>query len=168
MRYWWVNEGKTHEEALSSNYIWSQKRKGDGTTYQFFENMRSVVPGDVFFMYWDSEIGAVGQLLRIAMTRQSRRGLDQMAARKSGRFPALEYTRVQFARNLIRERKALGLTQQALAELAGVRQETLSRLESRKHTISGKTVTKLEKALAAEQKRQRRLHSSRKLAEGYR
>lgn len=72
---------------------------------------------------------------------------------KSGRFPALEYTRVQFARNLIRERKALRLTQQALADLAGVRQETLSRLESGKHTISGKTVTKLEKALAAEQKR---------------
>lgn len=75
---------------------------------------------------------------------------------KSGRFPALEYTRVQFARNLIRERKALGLSQQALADLAGVRQETLSRLETGKHTISGKTVAKLEKALAAEQKRQAR------------
>lgn len=75
---------------------------------------------------------------------------------KSGRFPALEYTRVQFARNLIRERKALRLTQQALADLAGVRQETLSRLESGKHTISGKTVTKLEKALAAAQKSQAR------------
>lgn len=71
----------------------------------------------------------------------------------SGRFPALEYTRVQFARNLIRERKALGLSQQALANLAGVRQETLSRLESGKHTISGKTAAKLEKALATELKR---------------
>lgn len=75
---------------------------------------------------------------------------------KSGRFPALQYTRVQFARNLISERKALGLSQQALAERAGVRQETLSRLESGKHTISGKTVAKLERALAAEQKRQER------------
>lgn len=74
----------------------------------------------------------------------------------SGRFPAMEYTRVQFARNLIRERKALGLSQQALANLAGVRQETLSRLESGKHTISSKTATKLEKALAAEQKRRAR------------
>lgn len=74
----------------------------------------------------------------------------------SGRFPALEYTRVQFARNLIRERKALGLSQQALAKLAGIRQETLSRLEGGKHSISGKTATKLEKALAAEQKRRAR------------
>ena len=75
---------------------------------------------------------------------------------KSGRFPALEYTRVQFARNLIRERKALGLSQRALAELAGVRQESVSRLESGKESLSGRTVTKLEKALAAEQKRQAR------------
>lgn|SRR5487761_64867 len=75
---------------------------------------------------------------------------------KSGRFPALEYTRVQFARNLIRERKALGLSQQRLADLAGVRQEALSRLESGKHTISGKTVAKLEKALVAKRKRQSR------------
>lgn len=74
----------------------------------------------------------------------------------SGRFPALEHTRVQFARNLIRERKTLGLSQQALANLAGMRQETLSRLESGKHTISGKTATKLQKALAAEQKRRAR------------
>jgi ribosome-binding protein aMBF1 (putative translation factor) len=71
----------------------------------------------------------------------------------SGRFPAPEYTRVQFARNLIRERKALGLSQQALA---GVREETLSRLESGKHTISGKTAAKLEKALATEQQRRAR------------
>ena len=75
---------------------------------------------------------------------------------KSGRFPALEYTRVQFARNLIRERKALGLSQRALAELAGVRQESVSRLESGKESLSGRTVTKLEKALAAEQKRRAR------------
>jgi ribosome-binding protein aMBF1 (putative translation factor) len=76
----------------------------------------------------------------------------------SGRFPALEYTRVQFARNLIGQRKALGLSQQQLADLAGVRPETVSRLESGRHTISGKTAQKLEHALAAEQKRRARRH----------
>ena len=49
----------------------------------------------------------------------------------NGRFPAIEYTRVSLARSLIRERTALGLTQQQLAKLAGVREETLSRLGSR-------------------------------------
>jgi len=72
---------------------------------------------------------------------------------KSGRFPALKYARVQFARNLIRERRALGLSQQRLADSADVRQATLSRLESGQHAISGKAAAKLERALAAEQKR---------------
>lgn len=75
---------------------------------------------------------------------------------RNGRFPALEYTRVQFARSLICQRKGLGLSQQRLAELAGVRQATLARLESGKQSISGKTVEKLERVLAAEEKRQSR------------
>ena len=46
-----------------------------------------------------------------------------------------------------RERTALGLTQQQLAKLAGVREETLSRLESGKHSPTVRTVEKIEKAL---------------------
>src|SRR5437879_5585675 len=52
---------------------------------------------------------------------------------KDGNFPAQEFSRVAIARTLIRDRKAVGLTQQRLAELAHVRQETISRLESGKH-----------------------------------
>jgi len=67
---------------------------------------------------------------------------------KHGRFPALEYTRVALARDMIRDRKAAGLTQQQLADLAGVRQETISRVESGKHKPNVKTIDRLEKALA--------------------
>jgi len=74
------------------------------------------------------------------------------AADATGRFPALAYTRIQLARNLIRERKALGLSQERLAKLAGVRQETLSRLETGKHTASAGTIDKLERAFAAKRK----------------
>ena len=70
-----------------------------------------------------------------------------------GRFPAVEYTRIFLARNLIRDRKAAGLSQEGLAELAGVRQETISRLETGKHTASPRTIEKLDKAIAAESKR---------------
>ncbi len=66
---------------------------------------------------------------------------------KHGRFPALEYTRVALARDLIRDRKAAGLTQRQLADLAGVRQETISRVESGRYKANIKTVNKLEKAL---------------------
>lgn len=71
----------------------------------------------------------------------------------NGRFPAIEYTRVSLARNLIRDRKSVGLSQQRLAELAGIRQETISRLESGKHTATPSTIAKIDRAIAAARKR---------------
>ena len=72
---------------------------------------------------------------------------------KQGRFPAIEFARASLARNLIRDRKSVGLTQQRLADLAGVRQETIARLETGRHTASVATVEKLDKAIDAERKR---------------
>jgi len=66
---------------------------------------------------------------------------------KNGRFPALEYTRIALARDIIRDRKAARLTQTKLAELAGIRQETLSRIESGKQKAAVKTVEKIERIL---------------------
>ena len=66
---------------------------------------------------------------------------------KRGRVPAVEYPRISIAREIIRERKALGLTQQALANLAGLRPETQSRIETGKHTASVPTIDKLDRAL---------------------
>ncbi len=69
------------------------------------------------------------------------------AADAKGNRPALEFARVSIARDIIRERTALGLTQQELAKLAGVRQETISRLESGKHSPTIRTVDKIDRAL---------------------
>ncbi len=65
----------------------------------------------------------------------------------NGRFPALAYIQVSIARDIVRERTALGLTQQQLAKLAGIRDETLCRMESGKHSPTVRTVEKIEKAL---------------------
>jgi predicted transcriptional regulator len=64
-----------------------------------------------------------------------------------GTYPALEYARLSLARSLIRDRKAAGLSQQKLANLAGVRQETISRLETGKHSASVPTIEKIDRAL---------------------
>ena len=64
-----------------------------------------------------------------------------------GNRPALEYIRATIARDIVRERKALGLTQQQLSKLSGVRAETLSRIESAKHSPTVRTVEKIERAL---------------------
>lgn len=66
---------------------------------------------------------------------------------KQGRFPALEYARISLARDIIRDRRAAGLTQQELAELAGTRQETISRIESGTYTASHKLIDRIDRAL---------------------
>jgi DNA-binding XRE family transcriptional regulator len=76
-------------------------------------------------------------------------------ADKNGRFPALEYARISLARDLIRNRKSIGLTQQRLAALAGIRQETLSRIENGKHTASPQTIEKIMRVIDARKRRNR-------------
>jgi hypothetical protein len=45
-----------------------------------------------------------------------------------GNYPAVESARIVLARQIIRRRRATGLTQNELSKLAGVRVETLNRL----------------------------------------
>lgn len=77
---------------------------------------------------------------------------------RSGNVPAVEFSRAAIARDIIRERRALGLSQQELADLAGVRQETLSRIETGKHTATVPTIDKIDRAFkrAAKAKQRRR------------
>lgn len=76
-----------------------------------------------------------------------------------GNRPAVEFARVSIARKIIEQRRALGLSQQELARLAGVRQETISRLESGKHSPTIRTVDKIDAALKRVE--QRRLKKAR-------
>jgi DNA-binding XRE family transcriptional regulator len=64
-----------------------------------------------------------------------------------GNYPAVETMLAMLARKLIRRRRAVGLSQVALARLAGVRPETLNRLEQGKHSASIATIDKLDHAL---------------------
>ena len=69
------------------------------------------------------------------------------AADEHGHYPAIETARVIIARQVIRGRKAVGWTQAELAARAGVRQETISRIETGKHSPGLKTMAKIERAL---------------------
>jgi DNA-binding XRE family transcriptional regulator len=66
---------------------------------------------------------------------------------RNGNYPAVEYARISLARDIIRDRRAAGLTQKQLADLVGARQETISRIESGRHTASVKLVDKIDAAL---------------------
>jgi ribosome-binding protein aMBF1 (putative translation factor) len=64
-----------------------------------------------------------------------------------GNYPAVEYARASLARKIIRDRVAAGLSQRELATRAGVRVETLCRIETGKHTPSVPTIDKLDRVL---------------------
>jgi ribosome-binding protein aMBF1 (putative translation factor) len=71
-----------------------------------------------------------------------------------GNYPAVQYARASLARKIIRDRVAAGLSQRDLALRAGVRVETLCRIETGKHTPSVPTIDKLDRALKQTTKRQ--------------
>jgi len=64
-----------------------------------------------------------------------------------GNYPAAEALQVSIAGSILRGRRAAGLTQVELARLAGIRPETLNRIEKGKHTPSVATLDKIERAL---------------------
>ncbi len=68
-------------------------------------------------------------------------------ADERGHYPAIETARVIIARQVIRGRKAAGWTQAELAARAGVRQETISRIETGKHSPGLRTMAKIDRAL---------------------
>ena len=65
-----------------------------------------------------------------------------------GNYPAAEALQVSIARSILCGRRAAGLTQAELARRAGIRAETLNRIEKGKHAPSVATVEKIERALA--------------------
>ena len=64
-----------------------------------------------------------------------------------GNYPAVEYARASLARSIIQDRIEAGLSQRELAERAGIRPETLCRIETGRHTASVPTIEKIDRAL---------------------
>lgn len=88
------------------------------------------------------------QLRSRRKTARSQREVAPVPPRnRSGRRPAAAYILASIAREIVADRKAAGFTQQELAKRARIRQETLSRIESGKHTPTLKTLKKIDRAL---------------------
>ena len=72
-----------------------------------------------------------------------------------GNYPALQALAVLQARDILRARRKLGLTQVELARRAGIRPETLNRIEQGRNKPSVPTIAKIDRALKKLQNRQR-------------
>lgn len=60
MRYWWVNQNKTFHHEIRGGYLWSPKRKKDGSRNHFYDTMRVVAPGDLVLSFQKTYIRAMG------------------------------------------------------------------------------------------------------------
>src|SRR5712691_1277602 len=60
-----------------------------------------------------------------------------------GNYPAVEYSRASLARKIIRDRRRLGLTQADLARRAGIRPESLNRIEQGRVSPTVRTIEKI-------------------------
>jgi DNA-binding XRE family transcriptional regulator len=66
----------------------------------------------------------------------------------AGNTDAVAFARATIARNIITRRRARGMSQTELAKAAGVRVETLNRLENAKHTADVSTLAKIDAVLS--------------------
>jgi hypothetical protein len=60
MRFWWVNQNQTYRHEVAGGYLWSPKRRADGTRNPYYEFMREVSPGDLIFSFAQTRIRAYG------------------------------------------------------------------------------------------------------------
>jgi ribosome-binding protein aMBF1 (putative translation factor) len=64
-----------------------------------------------------------------------------------GNYPALEAMAVSLARDILRARRRLGMSQSELARRAGIRREALHRIEQGKNKPNEKMIEKIDRAL---------------------
>jgi ribosome-binding protein aMBF1 (putative translation factor) len=103
--------------------------------------------GKRFVMVEEREWQRVRQLAAMAEAADNATLPEYPPADEAGNRPAVAFARVSIARKIIEARRAAGLSQEELARQAGVRQETISRIESGKHSPTIRTVEKIERAL---------------------
>src|SRR5580658_1366716 len=60
MSSWWVNHKQTFRHEFRGGYIWSPKRRKDGSRNIFYDYMRLVRPGDTVISYADGYVKGIG------------------------------------------------------------------------------------------------------------
>jgi DNA-binding XRE family transcriptional regulator len=97
-----------------------------------------------------------GERFVILSEAEYRRITGLPPADAAGNRPAVAAMRAVLAGDIVRDRERVGWSQAELARRAGIRVETLNRIETGKHTPSVATIEKIDAALRAATKSIRR------------
>lgn len=88
-----------------------------------------------------------GERFVILPEAEYRRITSLPPADAAGNRPAVAAMRAVLARDIVRDRQEVGWTQAELARRAGIRVETLNRIETGKHSPSVASIEKIDAAL---------------------
>ena len=60
LNFWWVNQGKTHNQEKNGGYLWAPQKSQQGRPLSHHVDLLKANIGDIVFCYSESEIRAIG------------------------------------------------------------------------------------------------------------
>lgn len=97
--FWWVNHKKTFDAEVDGGYIWSPKRKKNGSFNQTYENLTRVQPGDVIVSYAHTLVKAIGIAIATAedqgKPKEFGKNVGENWSEDQGWLVAVEWTRLE-------------------------------------------------------------------------
>ena len=67
--YWWVNQGKTHQQEKDGGYLWAPQTNKIGTPLPHHVGLLNAQVGDMVFCYSSLELKAIGIVKNGAIER---------------------------------------------------------------------------------------------------
>ncbi len=68
MNFWFVNHNMSSVLADREDYLWVPKKASPNRTYQYYENMRRLKPGDIILAYFEGGVQGYGVALTYSYT----------------------------------------------------------------------------------------------------
>ena len=70
MNFWFVNQTSTAKHEGNETYLWCPKKAKGGRTFQYYENIRRIKPGDVVLSFFKGNIQGFGTAQTYSYTSQ--------------------------------------------------------------------------------------------------
>ena len=69
-KYWWVNQGSTHQHEVDGGYLWAPLQTKSGSVLAHHHHMADLKVGDRVFNYWAGRIQAISTITEEAVYSQ--------------------------------------------------------------------------------------------------
>ena len=89
--YWWVNQGKTHQQEKDGGYLWAPETNKIGNPVSHHVNLLNAKVGDMVFCYSSLELKAIGIVKKEAIKAQKPSEISSSEWQSNGYLLTLDY-----------------------------------------------------------------------------